>query len=127
MTALALVTEPLKIPIQVQQDVLARIDRGGLFICEAELRLQLRWSEHNNGPLLPLLGELEHRGLIESAMHFRLTEQGRAHLPAGYVPIWRYGTGIPWKVRAESGPQVGRPQYRDIVRADPDLTLRPVP
>ena len=124
MTALAIATEPLQIPIEVQHEVLARIDGGGLHICEAELRYQLRWSEQNNGPLLDLLDELERRGLIESAMHFRLTEQGRAHLPADYVPRWRYGTGIPWKVRSESGPHVGRPESRDIVRAHRDEPLR---
>ena len=127
MTALAVATDPLQIPSEVRQDVLARIDRGGLFICEAELRFQLRWSERNNGPLLPLLGELEHRGLIESAMHLRLTEEGRANLAADYVPIRRYGTGISWKVRAESGPHIGRPEYRDIVRAHRDAQRRRVP
>lgn len=102
MTALAVVQEPLEIPVEVQQEVLARIDGGGLHICEAELRYQLRWSEENNGPLLDLLAELEHRGLVESAMHFRLTEHGRASLPPDYEPRRRYGTsGIPWKVRHE--------------------------
>ena len=100
MTAVALVTEPLQIPTEVQDEVLARIDGGGLHICEAELRHQLRWSEQNNGPLLYVLDELEGRGLIESAMHFRLTERGRAYLPSDYVPRRRYGTGIPWEVRS---------------------------
>ena len=98
MTAVALVTDPLQIPTEVQDEVLARIDGGGLHICEAELRHQLRWREQHNGPLLDLLEELESRGLIESAMHFRLTEHGRAHLPDA-APLRRYGTGIPWAVR----------------------------
>ena len=100
MTALAVVTEPLQIPTGVEREILARVDRGGLHICEAELRHQLRWSESENEPLLDVLCELEHRGLIESALHFRLTEPGRSYLPADDVPRRRCGTGIPWKVRS---------------------------
>jgi hypothetical protein len=98
MTAIALAPTQLVIPEALEQEILARIDRG-LQICEAELRYKLRWDEQSHGPLLELLHELEHQGLIESALHFRLTEHGRAQLPAGYDPPLRYGGGIRWKVR----------------------------
>ena len=86
------------VPAKLEQEILARIDRAGLHVCEAELRHKLRWNEQQNGSLLDVLDELEHRGLIESALHFRLTDQGRAQLPDDYEPPLRYGTGIPWQV-----------------------------
>jgi hypothetical protein len=46
------------------------------------------------------LDKLGSQGLVESAIHFRLTEQGRALLPDDYEPPLRYGTGIPWEVRS---------------------------
>ena len=98
MTAIALVTKQLQVPAELEQEILARIDRAGLAICEAELRYKLRWDEHRDGPLLDLLDALERRGLIESGLHFRLTERGRAQLPTGYEPPLRYGGAIPWQV-----------------------------
>jgi hypothetical protein len=100
MTAVALATKQLRVPAELDQEILARIDRAGLHVCEAELRYKLRWDERNHGSLLELLDELESRGLIESAIHFRLTEHGRAELPDGHQPPLRYGTGIPWEVRS---------------------------
>ena len=100
MTAVALATKGLRIPAELEQEILARIDRAGLHVCEAELRYKLRWDERTHGSLLELLDELERRGLIESAIHFRLTEHGRAELPEDYQPPLRYGTGIPWDVRS---------------------------
>ena len=88
------------VPAELEQEILARIDRAGLHVCEAELRYKLRWDEQKDGSLLELLDGLEGRGLIESALHFRLTEQGRAQLPDDYEPPLRYGTGIPWEVRS---------------------------
>ncbi|HLH66632.1 MAG TPA: hypothetical protein VKV27_13105 [Solirubrobacteraceae bacterium] len=99
MTAVALNTRRRRVPTELKQEILARIDRGGLQICEAELRHKLRWDENRDGSLLDLLDELERRGLIESAIHFRLTDRGREELPDDYQPPWRYGTGIPWEVR----------------------------
>jgi DNA-binding PadR family transcriptional regulator len=99
MTAVAIATERRRISEDLEREILARIDRGGLHICEAELRRKLRWQEPGHGSLLQLLDELERRGLIESAIHFRLTEHGRAQVPADYEPPLRYGTGIPWEVR----------------------------
>jgi hypothetical protein len=78
MTAVALAPKEVSIPAELAREILARIDRGGLHICEPDLRYKLRWDERKHGSLLKLLDELESRGLIESAIHFRLTEQGRA-------------------------------------------------
>jgi hypothetical protein len=99
MTAVALNTRRRQIPAELKQEILARIDRAGLHICEAELRYKLRWNDRKGGPLLDVLDELEQLGLIESAIHFRLTESGRTHLSDDYAPPIRYGTGIPWEVR----------------------------
>jgi len=101
MTAVAIATKQLEIPAALQQEVLTRIDRAGLHVCEAELRYKLRWDDQEHGALLELLDELERQGLIESALHFRLTDRGRAQLPDDYEPPLRYGTdGIPWQVRS---------------------------
>ena len=100
MTAVALIPKPALIPAELEQEILARIDRAGLHICEAELRYKLRWDERKHGAMLDLLDELEQQGLIESALHFRLTEQGRKQLPDDYEPPLRYGSGIPWEVRS---------------------------
>ena len=100
MTVVAIDTHQRHVPAGLEQEILARIDRAGLHICEAELRYKLRWDERAHGSLLDVLDELEQNGLIESALHFRLTEHGRAQLPADYEPPLRYGTGIPWKVRS---------------------------
>jgi hypothetical protein len=100
MTAVAIATKKLVIPAELEQEILARIDRAGLLICEAELRYKLRWDERRDGSLLDALDELARRGLVESALHFRLTERGHAQLPDDYEPPLRYGTGIPWEVRS---------------------------
>jgi len=94
MTVVAIETHHCRVPAKLEQEILARIDRV-VQICEAELRYKLRWDDQAHGPLLELLDELEQKGLIESALHFRLTEHGRALLPEGYEPPLRYGTGIP--------------------------------
>ena len=99
MTVIAIETHQRPIPAELEQEILSRIDRG-VQICEAELRHKLRWDDQKHGSLLELLDELEHRGLIESALHFRLTEHGHALLPEGYEPPLRYGTPIPWDARS---------------------------
>ncbi|MBV9000887.1 MAG: hypothetical protein JO304_17630 [Solirubrobacterales bacterium] len=101
MTVVAIETRQRQIPAELEHEILARVDRAGLHICEAELRHVLRWDDHTHGSLLELLDELERHGLIESALHFRLTDRGRAQLPDDYEPPLRYGTGgIPWRVRS---------------------------
>ncbi len=99
MTAVAIATKR-QVPAELEREILARIDRAGLRVCEAELRYKLRWEERQHGSLLELMDELERQGLIESAIHFRLTEHGRAQLPDDLDPPLRYGTGIPWRVRS---------------------------
>jgi hypothetical protein len=99
MTAVAIPTKQLAIPAEREQEILARIDRAGLHICEAEPRYKLRWDERTDGSLLDVLDELERRGLVESSLHFRLSQCGREQLPDDYEPPPRYGTGIPWEVR----------------------------
>jgi hypothetical protein len=97
MTIVAIETRQRPITVELEQEILARIDRAGLLVCEAELRYKLRWND-SHGSLLELLDELERQGLIESALHFRLTDHGRERLPEGYEPPLRYGTGVPWTV-----------------------------
>jgi hypothetical protein len=99
MTAVAIATKQLQVPAELEQEILVRIDRAALHICEAELRYQLRWDERRDGSLLEALDELERRGLVESSLHFRLSERGRAQLPDDYELPLRYGTGIPWQVQ----------------------------
>lgn len=100
MNAVAIATRHRPVPAALQREILIRIDRAGLHVCEGELRYKLRWEERKHGSLLELLDELESQGLVESAIHFRLTDQGRAQLPDDYEPPLRYGTGIPWEVRS---------------------------
>jgi hypothetical protein len=99
MTALAQPASAIESPpVERIMEALARIDRGGLSIPEAELRHTLCWDDALEGELLDLLAELEARGLIESAIHFRLTDAGREQLPASYEPRRRYGRGMSWEV-----------------------------
>ena len=101
MTVVAIAAQEREVPAALEREILVRIERAGLQICEAELRYKLRWEEREHGPLLELLDELESQGLIESALHFRLTDRGRGQLPDDYEPPVRYGTGgIPWRVRS---------------------------
>ena len=99
MTAVAIATKQLAIPTELEREILVRIDRAALHICEAELRYQLCWDEQRDGSLLDVLDELERRGLVESSLHFRLSEHGREQLPDDYELPLRYGTGIPWQVQ----------------------------
>ena len=93
-------TRPASSPAERQ--ILVRIEQGGLAICEAQLRYQLETKDEHplagRLELLDVLAELEQRGLIESALHFRLTARGRAELPDGSPPRGRAGApdGIPW-------------------------------
>jgi hypothetical protein len=86
MTAAAIATKQLQVTAELEQEILVRIDRAALHICEAELRYQLCWDEQRDGSLLDVLDELERRGLVESSVHFRLTERGHAELPRRLRP-----------------------------------------
>ncbi|MGO9955836.1 MAG: hypothetical protein ACLP50_07605 [Solirubrobacteraceae bacterium] len=66
---------------EFEREILTRIARGGLLICDDELRYQLRREGEALGRLPWLLADLEQRGLIESAVHYRLTEPGRQCVP----------------------------------------------
>jgi hypothetical protein len=87
-----------------EQQILVRIEQGGLAICEAQLRYQLDTKDQHPlasaAELLDLLAELEDRGLIESALHFRLTARGRGALPEDFEARKRAGSvdGIPWSL-----------------------------
>jgi hypothetical protein len=81
---------------QLEQEILTRIARGGLQICEAELRYKLRWNDHEHGELLNVLCQLEAAGLVQSALHFRLTGKGRGQLFAHQRPAARAVSSIPW-------------------------------
>ena len=47
MTAVAIATQQRRVPAELEQEILARIDRAGFTICEAELRYKLRWDERS--------------------------------------------------------------------------------
>jgi len=82
---------------ELERQVLTQIARGGLLICETELRYQLQRHGFQANDLLSLLVDLEQQGLIESAMHYRLTQKGQKRLPARQRPAARAISGIPWR------------------------------
>jgi hypothetical protein len=88
-----------------QREILTRIARGGLLICETELRYQLARHGHHGPELLDLLAELEQQGLIESAIHYRLTPQGAALVPALDRPAPLAISSIPWTSATPRRPQ----------------------
>jgi hypothetical protein len=67
-----------------ERQILVRVDRGGMFIGERELRYQLARKDNHpladEDELLDVLAELEARGLIVAELCFRLTAQGRERL-----------------------------------------------
>jgi hypothetical protein len=71
------------------REILTRIARAGLLICETELRYQLAHHGHHGPELLDLLAELQQQGLIESEIHYRLTPEGVALVPAPDRPAPR--------------------------------------
>lgn len=79
-----------------EREVLTRIARGGLLICETELRYQLQRHGMDLAALPGLLADLQQRGLIESETHYRLTAAGAALVPGGDRPAPRALSSIPW-------------------------------
>jgi hypothetical protein len=96
MSAVTTVAPPRGHDAALERDVLTRIAHGGLLICEAELRYQLRRHGLDYGELLDVLSKLEQDGLLESAMHFRLTDRGRQRVPADQRPAARAVSSISW-------------------------------
>jgi len=66
-----------------ERQILTRVDRA-ICVSESELRYQLERKDTHplaRAPeLLDVLAELEERGLIDSALCFRLTARGRGRL-----------------------------------------------
>jgi hypothetical protein len=95
-TVAGVAPEATKTPTELEREILTRIARGGLLICETELRYQLERRGHNRLDLLEVLTDLERRGLIESETHFRLTPAGAGRVPARDQPAPRAISSIPW-------------------------------
>jgi hypothetical protein len=75
--------QPAPLPVGEQQ-ILVRVDRGGIEIGEGELRYQLERKDAHPlaqaDELLDVLAELEARGLLKAELCFRLTVGGREQL-----------------------------------------------
>jgi hypothetical protein len=75
--------QPAPLPVGEQQ-ILVRVDRGGMHIGEGELRYQLERKDAHPlaraDELLDVLADLEARGLLEAELCFRLTVRGREQL-----------------------------------------------
>lgn len=119
---------------ELDREILTRVVRGGLLICETELHYQFARHGPDRSDLLDLLADLEQRGLIESEMHFRLTAEGAARVPARDRPAPRAISSIPWSAGsllrtasrpARGGPRAGpaRPATRGK-SSDPPTTLK---
>jgi hypothetical protein len=67
-----------------EQQILVRVDRGGIHIGEGELRYQLERKDAHPlaraDELLDVLADLEARGLLQAELCFRLTARGREQL-----------------------------------------------
>jgi hypothetical protein len=81
---------------EVEREILTRIARGGLLICETELRYQLHRHGHERADLLAVLANLEQQGSIESEIHYRLTPSGAARVPTSHRPAPGGISSIPW-------------------------------
>jgi hypothetical protein len=99
----AVAPQATETPAKLEREILTRIARGGLLICETELRYQLRRRGHERPDLLELLADLKHRGLIQSETHYRLTAEGAARVPVADRPSPRAISSIPWTTSASVG------------------------
>lgn len=79
--------------------ILGVVDRGGLSITEHELRYQLRRRSVELVGVLERMADLERRGLVESAICFRLTDAGIEALPDGHERPSLAGLRSDWSVR----------------------------
>lgn len=87
---------------ELEREILTRIARAGLLICETELRYQLHRHGHEHADLLAVLANLEQQGSIESETHYRLTPSGAARVPANDRPAPRGISSIPWSSSASA-------------------------
>jgi hypothetical protein len=75
--------QPARLAVGEQQ-ILVRVDRGGIHVGEGELRYQLERKDAHPlaqvDELLDVLAELQARGLIKAELCFRLTARGREQL-----------------------------------------------
>src|SRR4030081_1575986 len=73
-----------RLPAGTERQILHRVDRGGISICERELRYQLERKDNHPlaqvDELLDVLADLQASGLIEAERCFRLTAEGRVLL-----------------------------------------------
>jgi hypothetical protein len=90
---------------EFDSELLTNIARGGLLICEPELHYQLARRGHDTASLPALLANLEKRGLIESAVHYRLTPAGAQLVPARERPAPAAISSIPWTVPPSTPPR----------------------
>jgi hypothetical protein len=104
-------------PADLDVEVLTRVARGGLLICEGELRYQLARRGHDPTACVPgLLADLEQRGLIESAVHYRLTLAGAQLVPAAERPAPAAISSIPWTVPPTAATATSAPSGRSSAR-----------
>ncbi len=103
-------------PADLDVEVLTRVARGGLLICEAELRYQLARRSHGPARVPGLLADLEQRGLIESAVHYRLTPAGAQLVPAAERPAPAAISSVPWTVPPTPATATGAPAGRSPAR-----------
>lgn len=115
----AVAPQATKTPAELEREILTRIARGGLLICETELRYQLRRRGHERPDLLELLADLEHRGLIQSETHYRLTAEGAARVPVADRPSPRAISSIPWTTSPSEGTARQTPGAAGASRARP--------
>lgn len=115
----AVARKATKAPAELEREVLTRIARGGLLICETELGYQLHRCGHEHPDLIALLAELEHRGLIESEMHYRLTPSGAARVPDSDRPASRGVSSIPWGSASARGTLSNTRRPSTVTAIDP--------
>ena len=92
---------------ETEQTILEVVDRGGLHINERELRYQLTRRQIDSVGFLERMRELEQRGLVESTLCFRLTQQGVAALPDGHERPVVVGYRSDWSVEQNLGTRAG--------------------
>jgi len=88
-------------PTEEELVILAIIDRGGIQITEHELRRQMARRKIECAGLLERMMDLEERGLIESTLCFRVTQEGLEQLPDGHERPRIAGCRSAWRCRED--------------------------